>query len=291
MRLFGSGGSPTTDKALPSSQGDGSAQDVRRPDTLLPEMSFLDHLEELRWRIFKGLGGVVLGSVICAYYADFVIDQILLGPTHAEFFMYRIFGFEATELVLQNRTITGQFFAYWGSVVFVGAVIGSPIFLYQAWKFVEPGLYPTERKGMRFASFFATMFFILGILFGYCIVTPMALQFFANFVISPQIVNEFDIIKYFSMVSMWVFGIGVLFELPIVMYFLSKIGLVTAAFLRKGRKYALIIILIIAALITPPDVVSQILTAIPLLGLYELSIYISVVVERNRERELQKALS
>ncbi|MEX1055131.1 MAG: twin-arginine translocase subunit TatC [Rhodothermales bacterium] len=264
---------------------------MRRPDTLLPEMSFLDHLEELRWRIFKGLGGVVLGSVICAYYADFVIDQILLGPTHAEFFMYRIFGFEATELVLQNRTITGQFFAYWGSVVFVGAVIGSPIFLYQAWKFVEPGLYPTERKGMRFASFFATMFFILGILFGYCIVTPMALQFFANFVISPQIVNEFDIIKYFSMVSMWVFGIGVLFELPIVMYFLSKIGLVTAAFLRKGRKYALIIILIIAALITPPDVVSQILTAIPLLGLYELSIYISVVVERNRERELQKALS
>ncbi|MEX0747289.1 MAG: twin-arginine translocase subunit TatC [Rhodothermales bacterium] len=291
MRLFGSGGSPTTDKALPSSQGDGSAQDVRRPDALLPEMSFLDHLEELRWRIFKGLGGVVLGSVICAYYADFVIDQILLGPTHAEFFMYRIFGFEATELVLQNRTITGQFFAYWGSVVFVGAVIGSPIFLYQAWKFLEPGLYPTERKGMRFASFFATMFFILGILFGYCIVTPMALQFFANFVISPQIVNEFDIIKYFSMVSMWVFGIGVLFELPIVMYFLSKIGLVTAAFLRKGRKYALIIILIIAALITPPDVVSQILTAIPLLGLYELSIYISVVVERNRERELQKALS
>lgn len=291
MRLFGSGGSPTTDKALPSSQGDGSAQDVRTPDTLLPEMSFLDHLEELRWRIFKGLGGVVLGSVICAYYADFVIDQILLGPTHAEFFMYRIFRFEATELVLQNRTITGQFFAYWGSVVFVGAVIGSPIFLYQAWKFLEPGLYPTERKGMRFASFFATMFFILGILFGYCIVTPMALQFFANFVISPQIVNEFDIIKYFSMVSMWVFGIGVLFELPIVMYFLSKIGLVTAAFLRKGRKYALIIILILAALITPPDVVSQILTAIPLLGLYELSIYISVVVERKRERELQKALS
>jgi sec-independent protein translocase protein TatC len=291
MRLFGSRGSFTAEKALPSSQGDGSAQDVLTPDAHLPEMSFLDHLEELRWRIFKGLGGVVLGSVICAYYSDFVIDQILLGPTHAEFFMYRIFGFEATELILQNRTITGQFFAYWGSVVFVGAIIGSPIFLYQAWKFVEPGLYPTERKGMRFASFFATMFFILGILFGYCIVTPMALQFFANFVISPQIVNEFDIIKYFGMVSMWVFGIGVLFELPIVMYFLSKIGLVTAAYLRKGRKYALIIILIVAALITPPDVVSQILTAIPLLGLYELSIYVSVVVERRRERELRKALS
>jgi sec-independent protein translocase protein TatC len=205
--------------------------------------------------------------------------------------MYRVFGYDATELVLQNRTITGQFFAYWGSVFAVGAIIGSPILLYQVWKFVEPGLFPNEKKGLRFASFFATLFFVLGILFGYCIVTPMALQFFAKFVISPQIVNEFDIMKYFGMVTMWVFGIGIVFELPVVMYFLSKIGIVTAAFLRKGRKYALIIILIIAALITPPDVVSQILVAIPLLGLYELSITVAAVVERRRARDLKKALT
>ena len=291
MKFFGSRSSDVADGVLQTQQGDGSAQDVLPPASNLPEMSFLDHLEELRWRIFKGMGGVLVGSIVCAFFADFVIDSILLGPTHTEFFMYRLFGFEATELVLQNRTITGQFFAYWGTVFVVGAILGSPILLYQVWKFIEPGLYPNEKKGLRFASGFATFFFILGILFGYCIITPMALQFFANFTISPQIVNEFDIMKYFSMVTMWVFGLGIVFELPIVMYFLSKVGIVTADFLRKGRKYALIIILIIAALITPPDVVSQILVSIPLLGLYEMSIYISSVVERRRARELKQALA
>ena len=291
MKFFGSRSQAVADRVLQAQQGDGSAHDVLPPAADLPEMSFLDHLEELRWRIFKGIGGIILGSVICAFFADFVIDTILLGPTHPEFFMYRVFGFDATELVLQNRTITGQFFAYWGTVFGVGAIIGSPILLYQVWKFIEPGLYPNEKKGLRFASAFATFFFILGILFGYCIITPMALQFFANFTISPQIVNEFDIMKYFSMITVWVFGLGIVFELPIVMYFLSKVGIVTAEYLRKGRKYALIIILIIAALITPPDVVSQILVSIPLLGLYEMSIYISSVVERRRARELKQALA
>ena len=289
MKLFGTRTSTAVQKADPS-QGDGSAENVLPPQPELLEMSFLDHLEELRWRIFKGLGGVLLGSIICAFFADFVIDQILLGPTHADFFMYRLFGFDATALVLQNRTITGQFFAYWGSVLAVGVIIGSPILVYQMWKFIEPGLYPGEKKGLRFASFFATIFFIAGILFGYCVVTPLALQFFATFVISPQIVNEFDITKYFGMVSMWVFGLGILFELPIVMYFLARVGLVTSDYLRKGRKFALIIILIVAAVITPPDVISQVLVAIPMMGLYEISIYISAVVERKREREMKKAL-
>ncbi len=272
------------------SQGDGATNDLLPPDSLLTEMSFLDHLEELRWRIFKGMGGVLFGSIVCMFFADFVIDQILLGPTHADFFMYELFGFDATQLVLQNRTITGQFFAYWGSVLVVGIIIGSPIFLYQMWKFIEPGLYPAEKKGLRYSSVFATFFFILGILFGYCIITPLALQFFAKFVISPQVINEFDITKYFGMVTMWVFGVGVIFELPVVMYFLARVGLVTAEFLRKGRKYAAIIILIVAAVLTPPDFISQILVAVPMVGLYELSIYISSVVERRRARELKKAL-
>jgi len=290
MNLFGSRTSTALAKTEPSPQGDGASNEVLVPDSLLSEMSFLDHLEELRWRIFKGLGGVLAGSIICAFFADFVIDQILLGPTHADFFMYELFAFDATPLVLQNRTITGQFFAYWGSVVVVGIVLGSPVLLYQMWKFIEPGLYPSEKRGLRFSSVFATFFFILGILFGYCIITPLALQFFAKFVISPQIINEFDITKYFGMVTMWVFGVGVIFELPVVMYFLARVGLVTADFLRKGRKFALIIILIIAAVLTPPDVISQTLVAIPMMGLYELSIYISSVVERRRERELKKAL-
>lgn len=289
MKLFGSHTSPAPEKSLPPAQGDGSTAELSLPESLA-EMSFLDHLEELRWRILKGLGGVIVGAIICGIFDEFVIDQILLGPTYSDFFMYELFGFDARALDLQNRTITGQFFAYWGSVIFVGVVLGSPILIYQLWKFIEPGLYPSEKKGMRFASAFATAFFIMGILFGYCVITPMALQFFANFVISPQIVNEFDITKYFGMVSMWVFGVGVLFELPVVMYFLAKVGMVNAELLRKGRKYALIIILILAAVLTPPDPISQILVALPMMGLYELSIIISTKVEKRRERELKKAL-
>lgn len=289
MKLFGSHTFTAPEKTLPAAQGDGATQDLAFEEGLL-EMSFLDHLEELRWRLWKGLGGILLGAIVCGIFDEFVIDLILLGPTKPDFFMYHVFGFDATPLVLQNRTITGQFFAYWGSVVAVGAIIGSPIFIYQAWKFIEPGLYPSEKKGMRFASVFATGFFILGILFGYCVITPMALQFFANFTISDQIINEFDITKYFGMVTMWVFGVGVLWELPVVMYFLSKVGLVSADILRKGRKYSLIVILILAAILTPPDPVSQLLVAFPMLGLYELSIFISTKVERRRERQLNKAL-
>lgn len=288
MKLFGSQTSAAPGKTLPPSQGDGATQDLDLGEGLL-EMSFLDHLEELRWRLLKGLGGIILGAVICGVFDKFVIDQILLGPTKSDFFMYHVFGFDATPLVLQNRTITGQFFAYWGSVVAVGAIIGSPIFIYQLWKFIEPGLYPSEKRGMRFASVFATGFFILGILFGYCVITPMALQFFANFVISDQIVNEFDITRYFGMVTMWVFGVGVLWELPVVMYFLSKVGLVSAEILRKGRKYSLIVILILAAVLTPPDPISQLLVSLPMLLLYELSIVISAKVEKRRERQLRKA--
>jgi len=289
MKFFGSRTSTAPAKPLPPAQGDGAAQELDLSGDLL-EMSFLDHLEELRWRLLKGIGGILLGAIVCGIFDRFVIDQILLGPTKPEFFIYQLMGFDATPLVLQNRTITGQFFAYWGSVVAVGAIIGSPIFIYQVWKFVEPGLYPSEKKGMRFASLFAAGFFVLGVLFGYGVLTPLALQFFANFVISDQIINEFDITKYFGMVTMWVFGVGVLFELPVIMYFLSKVGLVSAGVLRKGRKYSLVVILILAAIMTPPDPISQIIVAIPMLLLYELSIKIATRVEKRRERELKAAL-
>ncbi len=290
MKLFGSRNiSAAARKTIQAIEGDSTSNGFDLADAL-EEMSFLDHLEELRWRILKGIGAVILGAIFCGIYDEFVIDQILLGPTKQDFFMYQLFNFEAKELILQNRTVTGQFFAYWGSVFVVGIIIGAPIAIYQFWKFIEPGLYPEEKKGMRSASFFATGFFVLGVGFGYCVITPMALQFFANFIISEQIVNEFDITKYFSLVTMWVFGVGLLFELPVVMFFLAKIGLVNSTILRKGRKYALIAILILAAILTPPDPVSQLLVGVPMVGLYELSIWISKRVERREKRRLQKAL-
>ena len=253
------------------------------------EMPFLDHLEELRWRILKALGGIVACALVCLFFADWVVDQVLLGPTHASFFAYRLLGMDAVEVVLQNRTITGQFFAYFGTVLAAGLVLGSPVVIYQLWKFIEPGLYPHERKGLRFAALFAAAFFSLGIAFGFLVLTPIALQFFAQFRISETIVNEFDITRYFGMVLTWSFGAGLLFELPVVVYFLAKLGITTPEMLRKGRKYALIAILVIAAFLTPPDPLSQIIMAVPLLVLYELSILQASVVARRRKREERQA--
>ena len=255
---------------------------------LAAEMGFLDHLEEMRWRIFKALGALVVTSILCLFFADWVIDTLLMAPTRVDFFMYQIFGVDATELVLQNRTITGQFFAYFGTVLAVGFLLATPLILYQVWAFVEPGLYAHEKKGLRFIAVFATFFFVLGVSFGYLILTPLALQFFANFQISEQIINEFDITKYFSMVLMWTFGAGALFEMPVVVYFLASLGIVTAAKLRVARKYALIVILTISAFFTPPDPMSQVIMAIPLLGLYECSIWITSIVERQRLKEEAK---
>ncbi len=257
-------------------------------DGIAAEMGFLDHLEEMRWRIFKALGALVVTSILCLFFADWVIDKLLMAPTRVDFLMYHVFGVDATELVLQNRTITGQFFAYFGTVLAVGLILSMPFVLYQVWAFVEPGLYAHEKKGLRFIAVFATFFFVLGVAFGYLVLTPLSLQFFANFQISDQILNEFDITKYFSMVLMWTFGAGALFEMPVVVFFLAKLGIVTAAKLRMARKYALIVILTISAFLTPPDPMSQIIMAIPLLALYEGSIWITAIVERQRLKEEAK---
>jgi sec-independent protein translocase protein TatC len=265
--------------------GDGAAEPLLEP----AEMGFLDHLEELRWRILKALAAVVLCAGLCIFFAGWVIDTLLLGPTRADFFMYRLFGMEAVDVVLQNRTVTGQFFAYWGTVLATGLILASPMVVFQFWRFVEPGLYPHERQGLRFAAVAATFYFALGISFGYLVVTPLALQFFAQFTISDAILNEFDISRYFSMVLTWTFGAGLLFELPVVVYFLSVLGVATPTRLRTGRKYAIIVILVLAAFLTPPDPFSQLLMAIPLVGLYEMSIFISGRVERRRLRAEAKA--
>lgn len=288
MNLFKFRTPPAERQLSAGAQGDGAAYPAQTEE--LPEMSFLDHLEDLRWCILKGIGGVLLATIVCSFFASWIIDSLLLGPTHADFFMYDFFGLNASEIQLQNRNITGQFFAYWGTVLAVGLIAGSPIVVYQFWRFLEPGLYANEKKGLRYAAFAATFFFVLGLSFGYLVITPLALQFFQNFSISDQIINEFDISRYFSMVTMWSFGAGVIFELPVVIYFLAKLGIVTSQMMRASRKYALIVILVIAAILTPPDVISQILVAIPMLLLYELSIFIAQIVERNRERDLKKAL-
>jgi len=266
-------------------QGDGATREVDAPDER-GVMPFLEHLEELRWTLIKAGAGVLTTTILCAFFSGWIVDRILIGPTRPDFFVYDVLRIDAAEVELLNRTITGQFFADIGTIVAVGLVVSSPIVVYYVWRFVEPALYPQEKSGMRFAAGFATFFFLFGIAFGYFILTPLALQFFAQYTLSPQITNHFDIMTYFTMVLFWTLGTGLLFELPVVVYFLAKVGLVTPKAMRAYRKYALIVVLGVGAFLTPPDPISQVIVALPLLGLYELSIYIAVWVVRRRRREL-----
>ncbi|GAB5519595.1 MAG: twin-arginine translocase subunit TatC [Rhodothermales bacterium] len=289
MKLFGS---RTASKETPAGHvGDGAAGTPPDVDAqAMAEMTFLEHLEELRWALFKGIGGILLTTLICFAFSDFIIEQVLMGPKESDFITFRLLGLEIESFELQNRSVTGQFFAWIGMIMAAGFVLGSPFFVFALWKFIEPGLYPNERKGLRFSAVFATGFFMLGIAFGYFVITPFALKFFAEFELSPEVINEFDITKYASMVTFWSLGAGALFELPVVIYFLSKLGVVTAAMMRKWRKFGLLITLILGSIFTPPDPFTMILVAIPLMGLYELSILISAYSERKRDREMKAAL-
>lgn len=254
-------------------------------------MSFLEHLEELRWRLIKGMIGILIGVVISFIFSDFIINNILLGPTQSSFFMYDLIRVDAMDLTLQSRKLPGQFFTYWGMLFVSGFIIGSPIFIYQIWAFVEPALETKEKWKTILSAFFVTLFFLMGVAFGYLILVPFALQFFAAFNISDTgiVRNDFDINEYFSSLAMWVIACGMVFQVPVISYALSKIGILTPEILRKYRRHALVLNLVFAALLTPPDPVSQILIAIPLTFLYEFSILVSGIAVKFREKELKKA--
>ncbi|MEQ8525371.1 twin-arginine translocase subunit TatC [Gracilimonas sp.] len=269
----------------------GEPPKAKKPADRTDTMSFLDHLEELRWRIIKGLIGVLVGVAIAFVFSDFFVEEVMLGPTRADFFMYDLLRVDAVNFELQSRRLPGQFFTFWGTLFVMGFVIGSPIFIYQIWAFVEPALESKEKKKTFFSTFFITFFFLLGVTFGYLILVPFALQFFAQFQISDIIRNDFDINEYFSSVSMWVVACGIIFQIPVVSYSLSKIGLLTPDLLKKYRRHSIIFALVISAMLTPPDPISQVLIALPLTVLYELSIWISRYAMRKRKKELDEAIS
>ena len=269
----------------------GTPPKAQQPKDRTDQMSFLEHLEELRWRLIKGMIGVVVGIIGAFIFSDFIIDTLLLGPTRASFFMYDIIRVDAIDLTLQSRKLPGQFFTYWGMLFISGFIIGSPLFFYQIWAFIAPALEKQERWKTILTAFFITFFFGIGIVFGYLILVPFALQFFANFNISDSglVRNDFDINAYFSSLAMWVVSCGVIFQVPVLSYGLSKAGFLTPSFLRTYRKHAIILCLVMAAFLTPPDPISQILIAIPLTILYELAIGVSAIAVRQRKKELRRA--
>lgn len=252
-------------------------------------MSFLDHLEELRWRILKGLVGVLAGVIIAFIFSDFFIQEFILGPARANFFMYQIMPINAVDLSLISRRLPGQFFTYWGTLIIIGGIIGSPYFVYQIWAFIEPALQSGEKIKTFLNAMFINFFFLLGISFGYLILVPFAVQFFTQFVISDVISNEFDINEYFVSVALWTLACGVIFQIPVISWFLSKVGLLTPDSMKAYRRHAIVAIMIIAAFLTPPDPISQIMIALPLIVLYQFSIFLSKIATKKRKKEMEAA--
>ncbi len=264
------------------------------------EMSFLDHLEELRWHLVRSTLAVLILAVVAFLFKNFVFDVIIFGPTRPDFATYKMFCkisqtmgmdsfcFQEMPFSIQSRTMAGQFSTHLWTSIYAGIIVGFPYILYEFWKFISPGLRANERSSSRGFILIASVLFFFGVLFGYYIITPLSINFLGSYQVSADVRNQFDLESYIGLVRTSVLASGIIFELPILMYILTRIGLVTPEGLRKYRKISIVIILVLAAIITPPDVISQIIVAIPLLILYEISIHISKLVikkEKKREKE------
>ena len=261
-------------------------------------MSFLDHLEVLRWHLIRSVVAIVLVACIAFVMSDFIFDTVIFGPKKMSFPTYRffcniatVFGitseFCAEELpfTIQNRTMAGQFSAHIWTSIWAGFILAFPYVLWELWRFISPGLHANERKYSKGFIFIASLLFFIGVLFGYYVVAPLSINFLGTYQVSEEVLNEIDISSFIATVRASVIACGVMFELPIIIFFLTKVGLVTPEILTKYRKIALVIVLILSAVITPPDVASQIVVAIPVLILYQVSIYISkLVLKRDRKK-------
>ena len=268
------------------------------------EMSFLDHLEELRWHLIRSTLAVVIIGCVAFVMRGFIFDTIIFGPKNLDFPTYRFFCNIATTFgidsefcgdklpfTIQSRLMAGQFSAHIWTSIWAGVILGFPYILWELWRFISPGLHENERKHSRGFILIASLLFFIGVLFGYYVVAPLSINFLGTYQVSQEVTNEIDLASYIGTVRSAVIACGILFELPIVIYFLTKVGLVTPDILKKYRKIALVVVLILSAIITPPDVTSQIVVAIPVLILYQISIYISKLVTRKelkKEKERKK---
>lgn len=262
------------------------------------EMSFIDHLEELRKHLFRSLIAVVIGMVIAGIYSKFIIDVIVLGPIKDDFVTFRKICSLGRQIglgdqlcigklnvVMQNVDTTGQVSLFFTSLFVGGFILAFPFVFREFWKFVKPALTKTELKKTRGVIFWVSFLFFLGIFFGYFFLMPFSMNFLATFTMSDTIQNIWTIKSYINTMMPLVLGSGLAFQMPLVIFFLAKIGLVSVSFLRKNRRYAIVAILVLAAIITPPDVVSQSVVFLPLWILYEISILLTARVEKEKARQ------
>jgi sec-independent protein translocase protein TatC len=273
----------------------------KRQKSANAEMAFVDHIEELRWHIIRSLAVVIICSILAFFKIEWIWDNIILGPAHTDFIAYRIlcdFGhkigisalcLQEINLEFQNTELSGQFMLSFSTSFMVGFVVAFPYIFWEFWRFIKPALKKEELRYARGIVFWSSLLFFFGVLFAYYVVAPFTINFFANYQLSPSFKNIITMANYYDTMSDLILGMGVVFELPVVVFFLSKLGLLTPKLMRDKRRYAILIIFVLAAIVTPPDWFSIWLVAIPLLMLYEASIAISDRANKQRQRkELQK---
>lgn len=256
------------------------------------EMSFLDHLEALRWHIIRSLGAISVIAVLVFFAKDLVFRQIILSPTRADFVTYKFLCSLGEQLCIYpegatvyTRQLGEQFVIHLKVSFWLGLIVAFPYVFYEFWKFIAPGLYDKERKAAKGVVFICSSLFLLGVAFGYFIISPFAVTFLSGYSVSAEVANTFTLSSLVDYMTMFTLPTGLIFQLPVVMYFLGKVGIVTASFLRQYRKHAIVIMLIVGALITPPDVITQILIALPLYILYEVSIFVVAKIEKKQAEE------
>lgn len=273
----------------------------KRQKSANAEMAFVDHIEELRWHIIRSLAVILVFSILAFFKIEWIWDNIILGPAHTDFIAYRLlcqFGnkigisalcLQEINLEFQNTELSGQFMLSFSTSFMVGVVVAFPYVFWEFWRFIKPALKKEELRYARGIVFWSSLLFFFGVLFAYYVVAPFTINFFANYQLSPSFKNIITMANYYDTMSDLILGMGVVFELPVVVFFLSKIGLLTPKLMRDKRRYAILIIFVLAAIVTPPDWFSIWLVAIPLLILYEASIAISDRANKQRKRkELQK---
>lgn len=256
------------------------------------EQSFLDHLEVLRWHLIRSAVAVFIFTILAFAFPNVLFDKIIFASKDPSFATYQFFCWMSETLhfgealcidempfELMNINMSGQFSTHIISSVIAGFVIAFPYVFWEIWRFVKPALHSSEKKYSRGVVFYTSLLFTFGVLFGYYAVAPLSVQFLGNYQVSSQVANQINLNSYISTVTTVCLANGIVFLLPVLIYFLSKLGLITPSFLRQYRKHALVVLMILAAIITPPDIMSLILVTFPLMLLYELSIKVSAKFE------------
>ncbi|MEY4125833.1 MAG: hypothetical protein RL737_22 [Bacteroidota bacterium] len=252
------------------------------------QMSFLQHLDELRWRLVRIAIAVISVAVVLWIYQEWVMNHVFLVLKEKEFITFKLLCayfrvcVSDTAVKMQSMTVSGQFNYAMMMSIMGGLIITAPYIFYQIWSFIKPGLKKNELRAAKGLVFYVSLCFFSGVFFGYFVVAPLTVQFFGSFQISPEIENNFTVGSYMGTVISTVFYTGILFLLPIVSFILTKIGLIGPEFLKKYRRHAIVVILIISAVITPPDMLSQIIVSIPIIVLYEIGIVVSTRTSKNK---------